>query len=357
MLQDKDVIVITENSSIPNTINWIKKLTIQASHHPEIKQIAEEARQSDNVLKFVFDYSYDKILYVPNEGKKQQLRTVWNFLRTRKGNCAIYVELIGAVLLNLGIPFKFRVVNYITEDPKTGAQIIPKEMMHVYIVTKDGTVLDPVIGQRQDGTDTWTNRPRNGQFNVELPYYKKIDYPMARLEILQGNLGANPNFKYVVTNRSKMSRYGMLNGSVGCGCQSQGTLGLFKKLVDKFVRSTPAYQTISEQVSTETAERLATPISEQIQDNLTKVANTLATGVKIASAGQINLPKIPTIEQQRTSDNEMAQLLFDDLNNQQPKATKAGMGDVGTALLIAAGLGTLFFATGKKGKGKGGKRK
>lgn len=358
-MQADKVVLVKEDGNVPDIIRTIKELTIEAAKHPEIKQVAADALKSGNVLKYVFDYSYDRILYVPNEANKQQLRTVWNFLRTGNGNCAIYVIMIGAVLLNLNIPYKYRVTNY----PKLekGKFIFPVEMQHVYIVTLDGTVLDPVIGQRQDGTDTRFNRPQQGKFNTELNYYKKIDYPMARIEILQGTLGSNPNLKHIITNRSKMSRYGLLSGSLGCGCgcgeQKEG-LGLFRSLIDKYVRETPLYEAISTQVSPTTAENFAVPISNQIEENITKVVNTAGTVTEIASGGLINIPTIPLPTPLPTpTEQAAAQAMFDQLNNQQSQATTSGGGTMMFVLLGSALLGTMLFAGNKKKKTKGRKKR
>ena len=345
-----DVLVISEDSTIPHTIKWIKELTLQAAAHPEIKKIAIDALKSDNVLKYVFDFAYDKILYVPNEGGKQQLRTVWNFLRTGHGNCTIYSEIIGAVLINLGIPFKYRTVSYPVVDKVTGITTPGQFFEHVYIVTNSGTVLDPVLGQKQDGTDTRRNRPKCGIFNYELPYSKKIDYPMSRLEILQGTLGQNRNLKSVITNRSKMARYGMLGCS--CGCGQEQLNGLFSKLANKFVAQTPVYNFVATQVSTDAANRVAVPIANEFADNATKIANTVTKAVNIASSAlgvPMNLPIMPTTSEEKAM--LAAQAEFDLLNN-PPAAQTAGMNPLMIGLLVSAGLGFVLLSDTKPKKGK-----
>lgn len=212
LLYMEEGIVIKENASIPEIVSWIKKYAIEYSADPTVKAWSEECRKSDDPVRCVFNRAYDAILYVPDPINRQRIRTVENVLRTRRGNCATYCQLIGGMLINLGIPFRLKVISmYPLDDPDF-------EWHHVYVVTQDGIALDPVIGQRQDGTDTRENRPSKGQFNKENYYASHLIYPMARLEILQGTLGRRyPTMPPVIMSRSRLSRMGVLNGC-GCGC-------------------------------------------------------------------------------------------------------------------------------------------
>lgn len=233
--------IITDITSIPETVKWIKKLTIQASKDPRVQQMAEQCLKSSQPLQCVFDTAYDAMTYMPDEIEcnncgwlgvkadkvystkvdyklfcpacqssnlklKQQLRTIDNILRDHKGNCTHYAILIGGMLINMKIGFKDRVVGY---DK-------PNKYDHIYVVTDSGIILDPVQGQKQDGTDTKFNRPVKGKFNKEVKYRYKLDYPMPNLEILQGTLGCDQAFAPIVKNRSSAARLGLISGYVGC---------------------------------------------------------------------------------------------------------------------------------------------
>lgn len=178
----REATIIAASTSIHNTVNWIRRLINEGAKSLKIKQIAKEIAEKPDPVKEVFNYAYNAIVYKPNEYKKQQLRRVERAIKEGKGSCVDYSILQGALLKLLGEPFKLRVVKYIT--PGEGKE---KESWHIYIVTKKGVILDPVLGHKQDGTDTYWNRPSEGVFNYELPYSEKTDYPMPSLEILQGS--------------------------------------------------------------------------------------------------------------------------------------------------------------------------
>lgn len=203
-------IEVEKNTTIPETVDWIKKLAAQGANDTRIKKIASNCI-GNNTLECVFDKAYDLLLYVPTPDTEQQLRTVENMFRDGQGNCANYATLISAILQNLGIGHAFRTVSYSR----------PNEYEHIYIVTTDGTILDPVLGQQQDGTESRAKRPIKGKFNKEVKYKYKQDYYMPSLSVLNGcpqQRTTTPNVMGIISNpdqysslsRSKAVRVGFI---------------------------------------------------------------------------------------------------------------------------------------------------
>ncbi|MDX2195707.1 MAG: hypothetical protein NW207_04760 [Cytophagales bacterium] len=171
--------IVSASTTIDKTIEYIKRFTIAGSLNSEIKAIASECRYSSDVLKCVFDAVYTRVVYSPDPPNRQVIKAVHCTLSNGIGNCTDYSILIGAILINLRIPFAYKVVSYSE----------PGQYEHIYIVSRlnnKDIYLDCVLGQRQDGSDTIANRPEAGLYNKEVKYkYYKI-YPMTQLEILQG---------------------------------------------------------------------------------------------------------------------------------------------------------------------------
>jgi hypothetical protein len=254
--------IVTTITTIPETVKWIKKLSLEASKDPVVESIANECLSSPSPLKCVFDTAYDMMVYRPDEVEcmnchwegfasellpvnakqrdkiycpechsqnlkaKQQLRTIENILRLGEGNCTHYATLIAGILIDMGIKFKYRVVGYER----------PNKYDHIYIVTDSGFILDPVQGQKQDGSETRHARPQEGKFNSEVNYKYKLDYPMPQLEIIQGVLGCT-EFKSVGENRITASRLGCLSGYVGYnGVVGEVLEGLFRSKAERMQR-------------------------------------------------------------------------------------------------------------------------
>jgi predicted Zn-ribbon and HTH transcriptional regulator len=224
----------------------IKKLSLLGTRNQEIKEAAEYCNKQPDRIKAVFDFAYDKIVYRPDgaeckackwEGlisellnknscpncrsekinSKQQLRTIENILRENEGNCTHYATIIGSLLILLDVPFFYRVVNL-----NRGSGLYE----HIYIVTKSGIKLDPVIGQKQNGKETKESRPENGKYNKEVKYNYKLDYLMPQLEILQGTETVSSERK--ISGRSQAARLGKLSNNLGCcNCGGNGLGSIF----------------------------------------------------------------------------------------------------------------------------------
>lgn len=224
MPENNNGILITTDTTIPLTVDWIRKIAVEGTKNPIVISIAKECEKEPEPLQCVFDKVYDLILYEPCPDNNQSLRTVENMLREGEGNCVNYSTMIASILLVMNVPFFFRTVAYTN----------PREYDHIYIVTKSGVVLDPVPGQRQDGTDTRQNRPKYGNFNQEVKYRFKKDYAMPNLTLLQGTLGQTARDKAgfpLTISRSRYLRQAN-RGVIGCSdcsscssCTGQKTIG------------------------------------------------------------------------------------------------------------------------------------
>jgi len=171
-LRPNSEIFITENPTIRQLVNVIKEVIIASSKSREIINVSERLKASGNVLKTVFDFAYNSIVYKPDPDNIQNIKLGPRILRNGAGNCVDYTVLISSVLLNLGISHKLRVVDF------------GEGFEHIYVVVGN-IVLDCVLGQPQDGTATRSNRLDGGRFGDELSYYKKRDYYM-RVNVLSG---------------------------------------------------------------------------------------------------------------------------------------------------------------------------
>lgn len=160
---------IANNASIWYIVKWIREIALLSSEDTRIKEIAATlCRQPYSAEQAIFDYVWKKVVFRDDPEGIQQIRTAVNSLREGKGNCVDYCVLISALLINCGIPHKFRFVWY--KSPVWYENFARrKNWIHIYVVTMDGKILDPVLNQRQDGTDTYTNREK-GLFNMERRY-------------------------------------------------------------------------------------------------------------------------------------------------------------------------------------------
>lgn len=143
----------------------MKTISQEAGRTDSIKKIAQTLNCGDP-LKNAFDYAYKNIVYYPDPMNEQNIKTPARSLKDKRGNCVDYAVLLGSILFALGIPYYFRVAGYNE----------PRNFEHVYVVTKSGVVLDPVLGQPQDGTASFENRPAQGRFNEQKPYTTKKDF-------------------------------------------------------------------------------------------------------------------------------------------------------------------------------------
>ncbi len=205
-----ELFFISKDTTIANTVEWITALALKGIAHPECIEIAKICKESQDPLKTLFDIAYKGIVYVPDEIATQTLRTMNNIITHGEGNCVHYTTLISAVLILLRKPHYRKVVSY--NDPNI--------YEHIYIEC-DGIILDPVLGQKQDGTDK-DCRPLEGQFNSEKPYKYKQLYYMPKLQVLNGTNGVNTVTPIIIESRTKAIRQRSYYGTLGCNSSALG---------------------------------------------------------------------------------------------------------------------------------------
>jgi hypothetical protein len=130
----------------------------------------------------IFDFLKNDVKYVA-DGSHQKVKLPSALLRERVGDCKSYSLFTGAILSNLGIPWKYVLVSY-REDPTP---------THIYVVTDSGIIIDAV----------W------GTFNSEkTPTHKYYHKPDMRISTITGIGGNAPNKVPTTTSQSVPSLIG-----------------------------------------------------------------------------------------------------------------------------------------------------
>jgi hypothetical protein len=128
----------------------------------------------------IFDFLKNDVKYVA-DGSHQKVKLPSALLRERVGDCKSYSLFTGAILSNLGIPWKYVLVSY-REDPTP---------THIYVVTDSGIIIDAV----------W------GTFNSEKTPTHKYYHKM-RISTITGIGGNAPNKVPTTTSESVPSLIG-----------------------------------------------------------------------------------------------------------------------------------------------------
>jgi hypothetical protein len=189
VIEGKEYIVSSSND-ILEKIRIINTLTIKGMNNPKIIEFANECKNSKNPIRCAFDKAYQLAVFRSSPEDRQQFRSIDNIVRTRQANCTGYVEVIGAILRRLNIPYKLRVSGF-----------EKNEFIHIYLIA-NGYILDCTLGQSQNNKDSFINRPLNGSFNKEMNLPHKKDFNMntvlngtrrtRRRNLIQGNLNLDP---------------------------------------------------------------------------------------------------------------------------------------------------------------------
>lgn len=129
--------------------------------------------------KNVFDFVHQQIRYVIDGDKEQIIKSPSQTINTGFADCKSMSVLIGALLKNLGIGFKYRFTTY------TPSRAKDKLVSHVYVVTLSNIIIDPV----------W------GIFNSEKRYLYKKDI-MPEVSYIAGIGRFNSSMRNQQTNRS-----------------------------------------------------------------------------------------------------------------------------------------------------------
>jgi hypothetical protein len=215
-------IVISETTTLDESIDKIKEFAISGTLDPKVIAIANKCSLTSDPARCAFDTVYDLVVYRPDPMGNQITATPNCTLQLGKGNCVDYSVLLGSILILLGIGYSFKVISYSTSSAYD----------HIYIRLDDGRILDPVIGQEQTGKATKNNRPSKGQFNKEVQYRFCKLFPMTKLSVLQGLGAMKTGNKYFMPSRVEMSRMGLMQGlnmynPSGRTWQFQGTTSVY----------------------------------------------------------------------------------------------------------------------------------
>ena len=136
-----------------------------------LKIVQENPNNRVKQLEAVFNYAFNNARYFPDPPNRQQIRTPMRLLKDRYGNCVDYSVFIGTLLKLLNIPCSLKMVKFARNE----------NYSHIYIITQTlpAIVLDPVIGQDQDGSELLKGKSkRTSFFNKEEPYYKAYLMPI-----------------------------------------------------------------------------------------------------------------------------------------------------------------------------------
>lgn len=166
-----------ERGTTDDTITLMKEVTLTTLHHT--KALAETLKGSTlyETCKRIWNFIYGHIQYEKDRPGCEDIRhpaRIWAD-RTRGVDCDDYSVFIGSILMNLGIPFKFRITAY------------GGEWQHVYVIV-------PTDG-RTDKSHNASDRAAGryitvdcvpDSFDYEVPYTKKKDVPMIPTYELSG---------------------------------------------------------------------------------------------------------------------------------------------------------------------------
>lgn len=205
------VTILSNKTDVPKTIGHMQKQIKKAAADPQIQDLARTFLIFPIPEKAIFNYVYDEVTYVPDEGDYQDIRTPQRSLRDHVGNCVDYTVLIGSLLYALDIPFNIKVAEI---EKEQGFE-------HVYIVT-DKYIMDPCIGQPQDGSAIY-KRPAKGKFNKETYHYNSKIYNMTKLRLLQGTARTSRAVKVAnymrngYINNNKLGIFCLSN----CACKNE----------------------------------------------------------------------------------------------------------------------------------------
>lgn len=139
-----------ETETMPHIISKTKRCAWQVKKlaaHLKGSTVAESCR---NILQFILDY----IGYKLDSPNHEQVRSPRRLVYDGHGDCDCFAVFIGACLLNLKIPFVFRIAKYTNKT---------SDWSHIYVVAFNGgtpITMDPVANAH----------------NVEVPYTEKKDF-------------------------------------------------------------------------------------------------------------------------------------------------------------------------------------
>lgn len=140
----------------------------QAIRNPSLREFVRRNPMNE---KQIFNFAYGIASFKPDKHNKNTVKSPFSTIRTRRANCVCYAVLIASLLKLNGIGGKFRAIREYNDwrFPK------PK---HIYVISDNNIVLDPVLGQDQTGEPSTAMRKNKiGHFNREAKYFSSFDKP------------------------------------------------------------------------------------------------------------------------------------------------------------------------------------
>jgi len=167
LLPPNSTLLQVDGADSKQVVEMMKKASYLGLYEPYIKQLYREYLEGEepDQPKKIFNYAYQSAHFDPDPRQKQWIRTAGRVIKDGYANCVDYSVIISTFLLLCDIPHSFRRV-------KIGGS---KNYVHIYVVLDDGTPLDCVIGQREDGQEETLRVNKYGSFGDELPYDRKHD--------------------------------------------------------------------------------------------------------------------------------------------------------------------------------------
>jgi hypothetical protein len=152
--------------NIDEVVSSIQEIAREFSNHPVILEIAIAALESSNPARYIYEYAYNSAVFRTDLTDDQNIRTPLRLLKDQEANCVDYTCFMSACLTAANIPHKYRV-----------AAVNDKYLNHIYLIINN-LAADPVIGQAQDGSDSFSNRPGPIFYGLENKFEFKQDYNM-----------------------------------------------------------------------------------------------------------------------------------------------------------------------------------
>jgi hypothetical protein len=149
-------------------------------------------------VKNIYDFIFNHIQYEQDPSGSETVRSLRRLVADKKGDCDCFSSAIANLLLNLDIPFAFRIAAY------NGSS----DYSHIYIVVpKAGNSL---------ASGYYTIDPVVHRFNYEVPFSKKKDFNM-NLKSLDGlaacesDKGKNGKRKLLTMPASQLASMGLVS--------------------------------------------------------------------------------------------------------------------------------------------------
>lgn len=143
-----------------DTIKAMRRSAHFSAKDPYFKAFVKENRLTKKDLPNLYRSLHSFLDFERDPTGTQVIKTAKRTLKDRTGNCVDYSVLLGAFLINMGIPFYFRMVTY------SG----PSKFSHIYVLLNDGTPIDLVMGK--DGPRIppiyGFEVPHNGAFDLKI---------------------------------------------------------------------------------------------------------------------------------------------------------------------------------------------